>query len=180
MTAHPDAAPRSTAEEFVISRVFDAPRALVFRAFAEAERLAQWWGPKGFTIHVSKLEFRPGGVFHYRMAGPNGHDMWGQFHYREIVEPERIVFVNTFSDPDGGLTRAPFGPKFESYPLEVLNTVTLAEQDGKTALTLRAAPINATDAERAMFASMLDSMRQGYGGTWDKLDAFLAREQAAA
>ena len=179
MTARPDAA-RSEGTELVITRVFDAPRALVFQAFAEAERLAQWWGPKGFTIHVSKLEFRPGGVFHYRMAGPNGHDMWGQFHYREIVEPERIVFVNTFSDPDGGLTRAPFGPSFETYPLEVLNAVTLVEQDGKTTLTLRGAPINATAAERATYAGFLDSMRQGFGGTWDQLDAYLAREQAGA
>jgi len=179
MTARPDVA-RAEGKELVIIRVFDAPRSLVFQAFAEAERLAQWWGPKGFAIHVSKLEFRPGGVFHYRMAGPNGHDMWGQFHYREIVEPERIVFVNTFSDPDGGLTRAPFGPSFETYPLEVLNTVTLHEQDGKTTLALRAAPIDATAAERATFEGFLNSMRQGYGGTWDQLDAYLAKEQARA
>ena len=179
MTVRPDAA-RSEDTELVITRVFDAPRALVFQAFAEAERLAQWWGPKGFTIHVSKLDFRPGGVFHYRMAGPNGRDMWGQFHYREIVEPERIVFVNTFSDPDGGLTRAPFGPSFETYPLEVLSTVTLVEQDGKTTLTLRGGPINATAAERATYAGFRDSMRQGFDGTWDQLDAYLAREQARA
>jgi len=176
MIARPDAAP----SELVITRVFDAPRALVFRAFAEAERLAQWWGPKGFTIHVSKLDFRPGGVFHYRMAGQHGHEMWGQFHYREIVEPERIVWVNTFSDPDGGLTRAPFGPDFEAYPLEVLNSVSLVEQGGKTTLTLRVTPVNATTAEHAMFESMFDSMRDGYGGTWEQLDAHLAREQAAA
>ena len=170
----------SKGTELVISRVFDAPRALVFQAFTEAERLAQWWGPKGYAIHVSKLEFRPGGVFHYRMAGQNGHDMWGQFFYREIVAPERIVFVNTFSDPEGNLTRAPFGKSFGSYPLEVLNTMTFVEQDGKTTLTVRAAPINATDAEREMFESMLDSMRQGFGGTWDKLAEYLAREQASA
>jgi uncharacterized protein YndB with AHSA1/START domain len=170
----------SRESELVISRVFDAPRALVFQAFAEAERLAQWWGPKGFTIHVSRLEFRPGGVFHYRMAAPNGHDMWGKFIYREIVEPDRIVWVNTFSDPDGGLTRAPFGKALENYPLEVLNTVTLGEQDDKTTLTVRVAAIDATDEERATFEGLFDSMRQGYGGTWEKLDEYLARERAAA
>jgi uncharacterized protein YndB with AHSA1/START domain len=179
MTVRSDAT-GAPARELVITRVFDAPRELVFKAFAEAERLAHWWGPVGFEIHVAKLEFRPGGVFHYRMAAPNGHQMWGQFYYREIVRPERIVWVNTFSDPDGGLTRAPFGPSLATFPLEVLNTVTLSEQDGKTTLSLRSYPINATDVERATFEGMLDSMQQGYGGTWDKLAAYLAKEQASA
>jgi uncharacterized protein YndB with AHSA1/START domain len=169
----------ATEKEFVISRTFDAPRALVFQAFAEAERLAQWWGPKGFTIHVSKFEFRPGGVFHYRMAGPDGFDMWGQFFFREIVAPERIVWVNTFSDPAGNVTRAPFGESLQSYPLEVLNTVALDEQAGQTTLTIRAVPINATAQEHAAFQSIFDSMQEGYGGTLDQLAAYLARERAS-
>src|SRR4051794_25616045 len=165
----------SIANELVITRVFDAPRELVFQAFAEAERLAQWWGPKGFTIHVSRLDFRPGGIFHYRMAAPDGQDMWGRFAYREIVPPERIVWVNSFSDEAGNLTRPPFS---DPWPPEILNTVTLVEHDGKTTLTLRGGPINATEAERATFEAGFDSMRQGFGGTWDQLAEYLAREQA--
>jgi uncharacterized protein YndB with AHSA1/START domain len=166
----------STARAFTMTRTFNAPRALVFKAFAETDRLAQWWGPQGFEIHVSKHEFRPDGIFHYRMAGADGHDMWGRFTYREIVPPERIVWVNAFSDPEGNLARAPFAM---AIPLEILNTIVLKEQAGKTVLTLYSVPINATPEEQATFDGMFESMQMGFGGTFDKLDAFLAQESAA-
>lgn len=166
----------ATARAFTMTRTFDAPRALVFKAFSEAERLAQWWGPTGFEIQVSRLEFRPGGIFHYKMASPNGHDMWGRFTFREIVEPERIVWINSFSDPEGAVAPAPFDMAF---PLEILNTVTLEEQGGKTILSLHSTPINETPEERATFDGMFDSMQVGFGGTFDQLAEFLAQEQAA-
>jgi hypothetical protein len=89
--------------------------------------------------------------------------------------PERIVFINSFSDAKGGITRAPFS---ETWPLEVLVTVTLAERGGKTELTLRAGPINTTTEENETFAGMHDSMRQGYGGTFDQLAVYLATAKA--
>jgi uncharacterized protein YndB with AHSA1/START domain len=163
------------AKAFVISREFRAPRALVWQAFAAGEQLARWWGPKGFTIAVSKFEFRPDGHFHYRMDGPNGHTMWGRFVYREIAEPERLVFINSFSDDAGTLARAPF---FDgTWPLEVLITVTLAEQEGKTLVTLRSQPVGATAVEQAVFESNFDSMTQGFGSALDQLSALLANAQ---
>jgi uncharacterized protein YndB with AHSA1/START domain len=163
-------------EQFTLIRVFDAPRALVWQAFTEAERLAQWWGPKGFTLAVSRFELRPGGHFHYRLDGPNGTTMWARFEYREIAEPERIVFVNAFSDESGGLARAPF---FDgTWPLEVLMTVTFAEANGKTTVTLRSHPIDATEVEEATFTSNHGSMSQGFGSAFDQLRALLARAQA--
>ncbi|MCC7370677.1 MAG: SRPBCC domain-containing protein [Chloroflexi bacterium] len=159
-----------------MTRTYDAPRELVFRAFAEAERLARWWGPAGFEVQVKRLDCRPGGVFHYRMVHSEGHEMWGQFLYREIVEPERIVWVNTFSDPDGNLVRAPFS---QTVPLEILNTITLEAQGQRTVLRLQVTPINATAEERAAFVDLLESMQQGYGGTFDQLADELARDQAA-
>jgi uncharacterized protein YndB with AHSA1/START domain len=162
-----------TKKEFVFSRTVDAPRDLVWKAWTEADRLAQWWGPKGCTIRVAKFEFKPGGTFHYAMQFKPGHDMWGRFTYREIVAPERLVFINSFSDPEGGLTRAPFSQLNNSWPLEVLNVLTLSEEDGKTTLTLRGRPINATDEECRLYVSMFDSMRGGFGGTFDKLEAYL-------
>lgn len=168
--------PSPAAPELVMTRTLNAPRALVFQAFAEAERLAQWWGPQGFDITVSRLEFRPGGVFHYLMSNADGFKMWGRFVFREIVAPERIVWVNSFSDPDGGLSRAPFG---ETIPLEMLNTITLEERAGQTILTLHSTPINATDEERATFAAMLGDMERGFGGTFDQLAAYLAAHQSA-
>ena len=156
----------------VITRVFDAPRALVWKAFSEAERLVQWWGPKGFTMRVGTLDFRPGGLFHYCMQSPDGHDLWGKFVYREIVAPERIVFLSSFADADGTTIRNPWSP---TWPLEVLNTLTLAEAGGKATLILRGAPYNATEAEGTTFDGALDSVRQGFAGTMEQLAEYLAK-----
>lgn len=176
MTAATNPSPDAPERDFVITRTFDAPRALVWKAWTEPERLAQWWGPKGATIRVVKHDLRPGGIFHYAMQFKPGHDMWARFVYREIMPPERLVFINSFSDADGGITRAPFPQLGDTWPLEILNTLTLAEQDGKTALTLRGRPINATEEERKAYVGMFASMQQGFGGTFDKLAAYLAKE----
>lgn len=157
--------------EFKVSRSFNAPRDLVWKAWSEPERLAQWWGPKGCKLEVRKLEFMPGGIFHYGMQMGPGM-WWGRFVYREIEKPERIVFVSSFSDETGGVTRAPFSP---TWPLEVLNDLTLTEENGKTTVSLRGGPINPTQEERANFENMFGSMEQGFGGTFDQLDEYLAK-----
>jgi uncharacterized protein YndB with AHSA1/START domain len=162
----------SSAEEFVITREFDAPRELVFKAWTEPERLAQWWGPKGFTMISTNVDLRPGGVFHYGMRGPDGNEVWGRFVYREITPPSRMVFIDSFSDKDGGLSRHPMAP---SWPAEMLNTLTLAEHGGKTTLTLRICAYAATEEERATFKAGHASMTQGFGGTFDQFAAYLTR-----
>jgi len=156
---------------FVIARTLDAPRALVWKVWTETEHLERWWGPKGFGCTVHKLELRPGGVLHYAMQTPQGPEMWGKFVYREIVAPERMVYVNCFSDKDGNITRAPFAA---DWPLEVLNVMTLAEENGKTVLTVKSRPINASEAEHAKFKSWHASMRGGFGGTFEQLANYLA------
>jgi len=161
-----------TTKEFALTRQFAAPRALVFQALTEADRLARWWGPKDFAMVSAKVDLRPGGLFHYQMLSPEGHVMWGRFAYREIVAPERIVFTNSFSDAAGGVTRAPFSP---TWPLEVLNTLTLTEAAGLTTVTLRGGPVNATPEERRTFEGHFTSMQQGFGGTFDQLAAYLAK-----
>ena len=165
--------------EFVVERVFEAPRKLVWQAWTEPERLARWWGPKGCTIRVVKHELREGGIFHYAMSFKPGHDMWGRFIYREIAPPERLVFVNSFSDPEGGITRAPYPQLGDDWPLEILNRLTLTEDGGKTKLTLRGSPINATETGRKAYASMFGSMQQGFAGTFDKLAEHLAGSKGA-
>jgi len=166
------AATKTKEFEFVITRVLDAPRELVWQAWTEPEALAKWWGPKDFNNEVVKLDLRVGGIFHYRMNLPDGGVMWGKFVFHEIVAPERLVHVDSFSDENEGITRAPFSEKF---PLEILNTLTLTEENGKTRLILRGKPINATSEEQEFFASMHDSMQQGYGGTLDQLVKYLAQ-----
>jgi uncharacterized protein YndB with AHSA1/START domain len=160
-------------DDFVVTRVFDAPRDLVWKAWTEPECLAAWWGPKGCTIRVVKVDLRPGGVFHYAMAYKPGQEMWGRFAYRDVVPPERLVYVSSFSDANVGLTRAPFK---DTFPLQILNTLTLAEESGKTTLTLRGQPLYATAEERATFIDMFPSMQQGFGGTFDQLEAYLASQ----
>jgi uncharacterized protein YndB with AHSA1/START domain len=165
----------SAGKEFVISRAFDAPRDLVWSAWTQGERLAQWWGPKGSKVRVLKLEMRPGGMFHYSFEYQPGKPMWGRFIYREIAAPERIVFVVSFTDVRGEIIRAPIK---ENWPLEVLNTVTFTEKNEQTKLTLRVKPINPTEAEYQAFLEMFDSLAQGYGGTMDQLGDHLAKAQA--
>ena len=166
--------PDKTASDgaFAMTRSFKAPRDLVWRAWSEAGRLAHWWGPKGCRIRVESLEFRPGGFFHYAMLFPDAPPAWGRFLYREIAEPERIVWLNSFSNEGCGIARAPFDDKI---PLEIENSVSLAEAAGATTLSLRAIPFGATAEERECFERLFASMEQGYGGTFEQLAAHLAQ-----
>src|SRR5688500_12877675 len=131
----------------------------------------EWFGPKGFTLVVATLDFRPGGVFHYCLRSDAGQEMWGKFVYREIVPPERIVWVHSFADEKGTVTTHPMSP---TWPREMLSTATLTERDGRTTVTIRWAPINPTEAERQTFDTNLDGMRMGWTGTFEQLDEYLA------
>ena len=158
---------------FVISSTFDAPRDRVWKAWTERASLMQWFGPQGFKMPAARMDLRPGGSFHYCLCAPDGNEMWGKFVYREIVAPERIVLVNSFSDETGGITRHPFSA---SWPLEMLTTTTLAQEGGKTKLTIQWSPLNSTDDERKTFDASHDGMKQGWTGTFDQLAGYLAKE----
>ena len=162
----------ATDRAFIISRTFDAPRELVWKAWTEPERMSQWWGPKGVKSHTAKMEFRPGGINHYYMTTPDGKQIWGKMVYREIAKPERMVFVNSFSDEKGGLTRHPLSP---TWPIEMLSTITFTEQPGKTTVTIRWVPIDPTEEEQKTFDAGHESMKQGWGGSLDKLAEYLAK-----
>jgi len=160
-------------EEFVISRTLDAPRELVWKAWTEQDRMSQWFGPTGSKVTYSKNDLREGGIFHYAMTASDGTEMWGKWVYREVVPPQRLVWVHSFSDKDGGVTHHPMAP---DWPAEILSTVLFDEQPGqKTTVTIRWAPINPTEAERKMFETGMASMNQGWGGTLDQLEAYLSR-----
>jgi uncharacterized protein YndB with AHSA1/START domain len=161
--------------EFVVTRVFDAPRNLVFKAWTDIECLKHWWGPKGFTMLSCTGDLRPGGVFHYGMRSPEGVETWVKWVFREINEPERLVFIASFSDAEGGTTRNPSAP---DWPLERLATVTFDEIDGKTRLTMKGVPVDATEAERKAFEAGSESFQKGWAGTLDALDEYLAGARA--
>ena len=157
-------------EDFVLSRTYNAPRELVFKAWTEPERMAQWWGPKGFTMQTAHMYLRPGGSYLYNMRSPEGHEMSGKFVYREVAGPGRLVFVVSFTDKEGTPIRHPMAP---TWPLEVLNILTLTEEGGSTTLTLSGWPINATEEEHNTFNSARAGMQQGFTGTFDQLEAYL-------
>jgi len=157
-------------KELVITRTFNAPQEKIWKAFTEAEHLNHWWGPTGFKMHTISLSLKPGGTFHYSMTAADGSIMWGKFTYHEIEPTHKLVYNSSFSNETGEITRAPFS---EHWPLEVRNTLTLEEEDGKTTLTLRGGPVNPTSEEVKLFESMTESMNQGFGGTFDKLENYL-------
>jgi uncharacterized protein YndB with AHSA1/START domain len=155
---------------FEISRVYDAPRAKVWQAWTEPSRLKQWWGPRGFKVHTAKVDLRPGGTYLYGMTAPDGSDMWGKFVYREIKAPEKLVFVVSFSDAQGGVTRHPWSPGWPKY---ILSTVEFSQQGPQTRVSVSWIPHEATDEERRIFDEGRPSMTQGWGGTLDQLEAYL-------
>lgn len=159
------------AEELIIIREINAPKSLVFEAFTQEEHLKHWWGPVGFKLDVLHLDVKVGGKFHYGMKSAEGHEMFGIFNYKEISAPDKIVFTSGFADKDGNLIRAPFS---QDFPIEVLNSWSFEEKNGKTTLTLKGNPFNATENELNFYANMHASMNEGFNKTFDELDAYFA------
>ena len=154
--------------EMVITHIFDAPRELVFKAWTEPEHLVQWWRPKGFTTPHCKIELRPGGVFHYCMRSPEGRDYWGRGVYREIVAPEKLVYTDTFSDPEGNPVEPAYYDGMDpEWPSESLVTVTFSEQGGKTKVTLHHG-VSESLAKRT-------GAKQGWTEMLERLADYLAR-----
>ena len=166
-----DQATKTASKDFVISRVLDAPRDLVWQCFTQPERMKQWWGPKGVKIVKSDMDLRVGGTYHYAMQTQDGTVMWGRMVYRSITPPERMEFINSFSDETGGLTRHPLAP---IWPLELMSVFTFEElPGGKTKFTVTWTPHNATEQEQATFDASHASMIGGWSGTMENLENYL-------
>ena len=157
---------------FETSRVFDAPRDKVWKAWTEVERMKRWWGPKGFVVKQLKNDTRPGGTMHYCLQAPDGSEMWGKFAYKEVVKEKKLVFINSFSDAKGGTTRH---PGHASWPLEMVSTITFEDAGpGKTKVTVNWLPAEgSTPVELKTFDDNRESMKMGWGGTMEQLEAFL-------
>jgi uncharacterized protein YndB with AHSA1/START domain len=155
----------------ILERAFNAPRELVFKAFSEAEHLKHWWGPRGWTLTVCNIDFRPGGTWHYCMKCIDenqgdffGFESWGKAIYEEIVQNEKVVYVDYFSDGEGNNS--------ESLP-SARTTMTLVEQNGVTTM------INHVTYESPeALKTVLDmGMEQGISETWDRLEELLQSMQ---
>lgn len=142
-----------------LTRVFDAPRALVWRAWTDPAMLTQWFGPRGFTSLVPEWELRVGGSFRIVMCGPDGKDYPMKGVFREVVAPERLVYSNIAVDNAG------------NHLLEGETAVTFAEHDGKTTLTVRCHAVGLVPVAPRMLAGM----QAGWTQSIDKLEELVAR-----
>lgn len=148
---------------------------LVFKVWTDPEHFGKWWGPQGYSLEVITMDVRPGGMFLGCQKSPDGNQaMWGKFVYQEVIVPEKLVFIQSFSDEEGNTIRAPFNA---NWPLEIMNIITLEENDGKTTLTMQGGPVNATPEELAAFDEMAPMVKQGFGGTFDQLAEYLESQQ---
>ena len=141
----------------IATRVYDAPRELVFEVWTDPKHLSQWWGPDGFTTTTSAFDMRVGGVWRFVMHGPDGRDYQNRITYDEIVKPERIVYHH------GG------GDNVE--PVQFRTTVTFEDLDGKTRLTLHAVFPSAAERDRVIKAYGAD---KGAVQTLSRLADYLA------
>ena len=156
---------RNNSEDLVITRILDAPREVVWKAWTEPERVKKWWGPKGFTAPVVQSDFRVGGKYLYLMRSAEGKDYWSTGVYREIDPLNRIVSTDSFADKDGNIVPASQYGMQGDWPLELMVTVTFEDHNGKTKLTLRHAGL----PQGEMFKMTTD----GWNESLDKFEASL-------
>jgi len=153
----------------LITRTFDAPRYLVFKAWTEPEHLMKWWGPKDFTCPVCKINLHPGGTYLYCMHSPDGKNYWGTGTYIEITEPERFTCTDNFADEYGNIVSPKSYGMSDDWPSEALITVDFSEKAGKTNIVLKHSPIK-PGKER-------DMCRQGWSESLDKLADYLKTQK---
>jgi len=155
VAARSSSAPRTADRELYIRRMFDAPRALVFKAWTESAQAAHWWGPQGFEITSCTMDVRPGGTYRIAMRSPQGTVHTKRGVYREVVPDERLVFTYAWEDAAGELGH------------ETVVTVRFADEDGKTRLTLH----------QAFFESVAsrDSHQGGWTSCMDRFAQYLTR-----
>lgn len=162
---------KESKSEFSFSRTFDAPKDLVYEIWLDPEHIKQWLAPGGMTTIFKKVDVRPGGTSLYCMSTPD-MKMWGKITYKEIQKTDRLVYVQAFSDENGGSGRHPMAPQF---PSEMLTTVLFESVGKKTKISLTWSPLNATDEEIAFFEKEKPGMNQGWGGSFAQLDAYLTK-----
>ncbi len=157
---------------FVINRTFEAPLATVWKMWSTPEHVARWTPPTGFTMEFKHVDLRAGGEGFYAM-GNGQFTMYGRVQYLELRAPDRLVYVQSFADEHGNISRHPGAPV---WPEKMLTTVTLAaEGPALTRVTLRWEPYGAaTPDEIAAFVKERGGMTQGWTGSLDKLEAVLA------
>jgi uncharacterized protein YndB with AHSA1/START domain len=146
-----------------LTKTFKAPKKLVFSMF-QSPNIEKWWGPSTWPVKESEMDFKPGGAWHYCMAGPDGAESWGKAIYEEIDEPNKIVFRDYFSDAEGNIN--------ESLPSGVM-TLLFNEENGETTLTTHAEYESPEAVQKLVDMGMVEGVKE----TWTQLEKLLAEEQ---
>lgn len=150
--------------EIVITRVFDAPRSLVFKAWTDPKHVAQWWGPKGFTTRVTEMDLRSGGQWRYVMIGPDGTEYPAKSVFREIVPSERIVTSDEF---DEGIEKV----MNIDLPEGMVTTAIFEDLEGKTRLTIQIMHQSADDRRKHEEMGVI----AGWNSSLDCLEEYLLK-----
>jgi uncharacterized protein YndB with AHSA1/START domain len=159
---------------FVINRTFDAPLEVMFEMWTKPKHFSQWLAPTGFEMQFIRSDIRPGGSSFYFMTGQGGAKMFGRAEYRQIEKPDRLVYTQQFCDENEKIARHPMVP---TWPETMLTTVKLtAEGPDRTRVTVTWEPHGATTSEELeTFIKSRSGMTQGWTGSFDKLEAYLAK-----
>jgi uncharacterized protein YndB with AHSA1/START domain len=157
------------AGELILTYDFMAPKEHVFNAFGSEEALNAWWGPVEMKNTVISLDFREGGIFHYKMEN-KGHCSYARLVYGQIQPYDLLEFTISFTDENAQIIPAPF-----DFPLpdEIFYTIVFTETNGKTTISLTGQPLHASEAQYNSFQSIRPDMRRGFGANFDLLNRYL-------
>lgn len=158
---------------FTIARTLPVSQARLFKACTDVNEMMQWFAPSGMKTVKAEQDFRPGGVYHYGLSSGQGDEMWGKVTYKEITPPSRLVYLQSFSDPQGRLTRHPMAPQ---WPMEMITVMDfIAEGENQTKLKISWIYAGVEDAEGETFRAAHDGMTGGWSGTLDSLASYLSK-----
>jgi len=161
-----------TTAPHIVSRTFNAPRELVWKANTEADSIGSWFSPPGFTARVNRMDFRVGGEYLSSQYDKDGNIyMRGRIIYTEIDPIEKLAYIQSFCDENEELG---FHPELPLWPRQVLSEITFEDLgDSRTRMTVKWSPYMSTPEEEAFFASIRSSTDLGWAGTFDKLESYL-------
>ena len=155
--------------DFSISYEFNAPKELVFNAFSTAEAMNEWWGPVQTKNSVISLDFKPGGIFHFKMEAADVTN-YGRFVFGTIQPYDLLEFTNSFADEHANVVPAPFGI---SLPDRIFYRIIFTENNGKTTITMTGQPVDASPEQEAGFLSINEGMQEGFGASFMQLATYL-------
>ena len=157
--------------ELKVERVFQAPCDIVWQAWTEPERLILWWGPADHIMTVNRFDLFPGGMFHYGLRSLRGLETWGRLVFIDVTPPEKLAFVNSYSNVSADITRH---TSIADYPMEILNICTFKEISQETIFSMKCRPQNATDREKKVFIQNHLNLKNALAATFDQLAQYLA------